>query len=252
MTKTVKTSAVTVGGFTLARVNGAVGELTKAAKAAQAAEAKGGENFMTKVRAMIPTDGKGKPLPLTESQWTKSVQPLFKRALDTAYPQGYGPRLSWAKVVVLGLSRGLAGPSGLRQYYEAVRPVLEAEGAKKQDKRGAQPKVGGSKVQQAEAAKAKANVTLAAKGDTKAATQAATLAKAISSPKAGSAASATITTVDGDGWRAAAMVIFGSPSLASKMSELFANDQDAWKDVCQSFTGLVNIALDKYNARVGK
>lgn len=252
MTKTVKTSAVTVGGFTLARVNGAVGELTKAAKAAQAAEAKGGENFMTRVRAMIPVDGKGKPLALTETQWTKSVQPLFKKALDTAYPQGYGPRLSWAKVVVLGLSRGLAGPSGLRQYYEAVRPVLEAEGAKKTDKRGAQPKVGGSKAQQAEAAKAKANVALAAKGDTKAATQAATLAKAISSPKAGSAAGPVITTVDGDGWRAAATVIFGSPSLASKMSELFANDKAAWDECARGFTAAVNVAVDKYHNRIGK
>lgn len=256
MTKNATKSApARIGGFTVAAVSAAFRAEVKAQEAAKATMAKGESTTAEKLKAMLPRDAKGKLIPVTLQQWNQSISETVKAGLTAVYPDGYGPRLTWAKVFVLGQSRGKPGGASLSRYYEDVKDVLIADAVLSVSKRGAQPKIGGNKADAAGKAKVAALQTQAASGDSKAKAklaQVATVSKpAIPSATSG-AASKGVTVADGAEWRAAALLVFGSPALASKAHELICNDKAGWNIARDKFAQLVNDALDKYNERSGK
>lgn len=250
-----KTTQAKVGAFTVAAVAAAFRAEVNASAQAKAVLAKGESTTAEKLKSLLPRDTKGKLVPVTLAQWSQSVSETVKAGLSSVYPDGYGPRLTWAKVFVLGQSRGKPGGASLSRYYEDVKDVLIADGVLSVSKRGAQPKVGGNKSDTASKAKVAALETQAAKGDVKAQaklSQVATVSKpAIPSTTSG-AASKGVTVADGAEWRAAALLVFGSPALASKAYELFCNDKAGWNVARDKYSLLINEALDKHNERAGK
>ena len=78
----------------------------------------------------------GRNSAVTEVEWKRTFAPAFTAALNEAYPDGYGPRLSHIRVMLIGISNGIDGPAGRRQYYEATLPTLYDRGLLARGKAG--------------------------------------------------------------------------------------------------------------------
>jgi hypothetical protein len=251
---TIKNTPAKVGGFTVAAVAGAFRAEVNARKAADAILTKGESTTAEKLKALLPRDAKGKLVPVTLKQWSDAIGETVKAGLTQVYPDGYGPRLTWAKVFVLGQSRGKPGRASLGQYYEDVKDVLIADGILSVSKRGAQVKVGGTKADAAAKGKVAALETQAAKGDKGAQAKLANVAttRGPIPPTSKGAASKGVTVADGAEWRAAALLVFGSPALASKCHELFSFASGEWNAARDSFVKDVNERLERLAKVAGK
>jgi hypothetical protein len=104
----------------------------RVADATAKAESAAGASTLTLVKKMLG----GRNEPVTDKVWRSDYQPAFTLALNEAYPDGYGPRLSHIRVMTIGTSHGIEGPSGRRQYYEATLPVLVERGLIEKAKAG--------------------------------------------------------------------------------------------------------------------
>ena len=117
--------------------------------AAQAAHDRAGLSTKQAVLKML----NGRNSAVTEVEWKRTYAPAFTAALNEAYPDGYGPRLSHIRVMLIGISNGIDGPAGRRQYYEATLPTLYDRGLLAKGKAGRPASPVGGAVTSGEAAK---------------------------------------------------------------------------------------------------
>lgn len=208
-TTTSLTPAKAIDKKLIAAAKAVVASMTKGDAAVQSAkeQAEAKTGLSTKQACLKLLDGRNSAV--TEKDWQKTYAPAVVAALNEAYPDGYGPRLSHIRVMVIGISNGIDGPAGRRQYYEATLPILYDRGLLAKGKAGRPASTTGGKVTSGEPAKGSTPDAPAVpgKGEDKVALPTFAPGKAYS---------------DGD-LRQAALLLFGSPAFADKLLKIRAS-----------------------------
>ena len=190
----------------LASAKSIVGTMTKGEAAErtamQAAHERAGLSTKQAILKMLG----GRNSAVSEAEWKRVYAPAFVAALNEAYSDGYGPRLSHIRVMLIGISNGIEGPAGRRQYYEAVLPTLYDKGLLAKGKAGRPASTVGGAVTSGKAVDASKEVKGA---DTDAAPDAPTF------QPGKKFAQADLMN--------AALLLFGSPDFAGKLLKVRAD-----------------------------